>query len=400
MYRRLTDNIFAEKPPAELSKPYHEYGKAEILEFARREKASCLKIMNEYSSKLEELTINAYSRTEREEFGSCKGITLNRGIYHQGDGFELAVSNIGRGHRLKKAPEDGSDYYCYSFDKNDNLLCTEKLNGNYVLQREFIIRENEMEYGLVFREDGLNHIYAAGYNGSRLCFTYRFDKLRGNIADVCLYEYDDAGRRSSVVIVFNEVNSLLSLSLYNYEYDEDNALLGLRSPSGGFISVKGRNTRKYITASKITEAMKKILSEWDGFPDDVYALSVYFEDNESNDTSSFYIGFNTEAAAGGCNADEEARWNYAFWLQNDKPLFGEKNDVYVRYIENCGSLAVLSNAVKQLHKSGIITELFGRELPVIIHELEYYPEIAEYNIRANGKKLLPKKFIEFCGGIL
>lgn len=399
MYRRLTDNIFADNQHIDLNKPYHEYGKDEIYEFAQRERKSCMKIVEKYSSKLEELTIYVWSRIEREEYGSCKGLTLNRGIYHPGDGFELAVSNVGRGHRLKKAPDDGSEYYCFSFDKNDDLLCAEKRSGEAVSQREMIIRENDMEYGLVFQPSGLNHIYAAGYIGKQLCYTYRFDRFSRNIADVCLYEYDESGRRTSVVIIFNDVNALLRLELYNYEYDDNNNLLGVRDKSGGFISVKGKFARKYITAAKVTEAMKKVLSEWGDFPDDVYALSVYFEDNEADGTSSFYLGFNTEEAARGCNSDDEARWNYAFWLQNEKPLFGENNDVYVRYIESCGSLAVLANAVMQLHKSGIITELFGRELPVIIHELEYYPEIAEYNIRANGKKLVPQEFVDFCGGI-
>lgn len=399
MYRRLTENIFAEKQPIDLNKPYHEYGNDEIFEFAQRERNSCMKIMNKYSSKLEELTINIWSRTEREEYGSCKGLTLNRGIYHPGDGFELAVSNVGRGHRLKTAPDDGSEYYCFSFDKDDNLLCAEKRAGEAVIQREIIIRENDMEYGLVFQPSGLDHIYAAGYKGKQLCYTYRFDRFSRNIADVCLYEYDESGRRSSVVVVFNEVGALMSFALYRYEYDDKNNLLGVRDSSEHFISVKGKFARKYITAAKVTEAMKKVLSEWGDLPDDVYALSVYFEDNEADGTSSFCLGYNTEEAASGYNSDDEARWNYAFWLQNEKPLFGEDNDVYVRYIESCGSLTVLANAVKQLHKSGIITELFGRELPVIIHELEYYPEIAEYNIKANGKKLVPQEFVDFCGGI-
>lgn len=396
MYRRLTDDIFAEKQPVNLDKPYHEYGKEEIFEFARREKKSCQEIMKKYSSKSEELTINVWSRTEREEYGSCKGLALNRGIYHPGDGFELAVTNVGRGHRLKKAPEDSSEYYCYSFDKDDNLICAEKLSGKYIIQREIIIRENSMEYGLAFGQRGLDHIYAAGYKGKQLCYTYRFDGR--NIADVCLYEYDEIGRRSSVVVVFNEVDALMNFALYRYEYDDNNNLLGVWDRTGHFISVKGKFARKYITAAKVTEAMKKVMSEWGTFPDDVYVLSIYFEDNEANGTSSFYLGYNTEKAASGYNSDDEARWNYAFWLQNEKKLFGDDNDVYVRYIESCGSLAVLANAVKQLHKSGIITELFGHELPVIIHELEYYPEIAEYNLKANGKKLVPKEFVDFCGG--
>ena len=397
MLRRYYDEIFGEKKPVELNKPYHEYGKEEITEFAEQQKASCQKIMEKYFSKEEELTLSTFRRTEREEYSTCKGITLNRGIYHPGDGFELAVTNIGRGHRLKKIPDENTEYYCFGFDKGDNLLCAERRIGQNVIHREILIRENDMEYGLVFQQSGLNYIYAAGYNGSKLLYTYRFSRYGSSVNDICLYEYDESGRRSSVLIVFNEVYTMPDYLLYTYEYD-NNDLLGIRDKSGHLISVRGGHARKYITAARVMEAMKDILVKWDNIPGDVYALSVYFEDNKADGSSSFSLGYNTEEAASGYDTDE-ARWNYAYWLQNEKELFGEPNYVYVRNIESCGSLALLSNAVKLLHKSGKITDKFGHELPVIIHELEYYPEIAEYNIKANGKKLIPQEFIDFCGGI-
>ena len=389
MQKGFDDEIFGGKSLCELSRE-------DLIEFGEREEQSCREIMSRYSLKEEELEVHISSRTKRTEYSTCKGITLNRGIYHPGDGFELAVSNIGRGHKLKKAPDGGGEYYyCFCFDENDELLCAEKYEGKGIIQREYIIHENGREYGLIFQWSGLENIYAAEYNGGQLKYTYHYDKYSRHISDVCLYDYDENGRRSTVGIVFNFVNQMCRLDLYDYEYDDLGNLLGLRCGSGHFISVKGKHARKYITAAKTAEAMKKVLSEWGEFPDDVYALSVYYEDNESNGTSAFHLGFNTEEAAGGFDADDEVRWNYAFWLQNEKPLFDDS--VYVRNIENCGSLAVLANAVKQLHSFGIITEIFGRELPVIIHELEYYPEIAEYNIKANGKQLLPKEFIEFCG---
>lgn len=386
MQKGFDDEIFGGKSICELSRE-------DLIEFGEREERSCREIMNRYSLKEEELAAHISNRTERTEYSTCKA--LNRGIYHPGDGFELAVSNIGRGHKLKKALDDGGKYYCFCFDENDDLLCAEKYEGKEIIQREYIIHENDKEYGLVFRQGELENIYAAEYNGRQLKYTYRYGRYGSHIADVCLYDYDENGRRSSVVIVFNDVDQMPDHNLYNYEYDDLGNLLGVRDVSGCFISVKGKYARKYITAAKTAEAMKKVLSEWGEFPDDVYALSVYYEDNEANGTSAFYIGFNTEEAADGFDADDEVRWNYAFWLQNEKALFDDS--VYVRNIENCGSLAVLANAVKQLHSFGIIAEIFGREIPVIIHELEYYPEIAEYNIKANGKQLLPKEFIEFCG---
>lgn len=51
--------------------------------------------------------------------------------------------------------------------------------------------------------------------------------------------------------------------------------------------------------------------------------------------------------------------------------------------------------VKEIHQSGVLTQKFKKELPIIIHELEYYDEIAEQNIEANGRILLAD-FIDFC----
>ena len=52
--------------------------------------------------------------------------------------------------------------------------------------------------------------------------------------------------------------------------------------------------------------------------------------------------------------------------------------------------------IRELHESGFIQETFGREIPVLIHELEYYYEIGEQNIRANGIELV-EDFARFCG---
>ena len=57
---------------------------------------------------------------------------------------------------------------------------------------------------------------------------------------------------------------------------------------------------------------------------------------------------------------------------------------------------VLVEVVQELHSSGFIQEQFGKEIPVIIHELEYYDEIAQQNQRANPPETI-EEFLEFCG---
>lgn len=46
-------------------------------------------------------------------------------------------------------------------------------------------------------------------------------------------------------------------------------------------------------------------------------------------------------------------------------------------------VAMLVEIVRDVHASGLVEEIFGRPIPVLIHELEYYDEIVEQNRRAN-----------------
>lgn len=56
---------------------------------------------------------------------------------------------------------------------------------------------------------------------------------------------------------------------------------------------------------------------------------------------------------------------------------------------------VLIEVVRKLHESGFIKEQFGKEIPVLIHELEYYEETAERNLKANPAGIVDE-FVKFC----
>ena len=72
-------------------------------------------------------------------------------------------------------------------------------------------------------------------------------------------------------------------------------------------------------------------------------------------------------------------------------MYDEMETVTKKFVEE------LISIVKEIHQTGLLTEKYGKEIPIIIHELEYYDEIAEQNIEANGLDGL-EDFIEFCRG--
>lgn len=164
----------------------------------------------------------------------------------------------------------------------------------------------------------------------------------------------------------------------------------------------------------LNELMKNI-EKWD--ESDIYVISlfVYNEDDDPN-YPTVTLGYNTisnfENSIDEAWDEEEAKWNFAYWLQNDEYIFGidETRGIVEKWINENNLIdqdddmivtnafiKVLVDIVKELHQSGFIKKKFKEEIPVLIHELEYYEEIANQNIEANGYELV-EEFVDFCNG--
>jgi hypothetical protein len=154
--------------------------------------------------------------------------------------------------------------------------------------------------------------------------------------------------------------------------------------------------------------------------EDIYAIS-FLIDNEDDDPRqpTVTIGYNTETQAllmaDKASDQAEARWNYAFWLQNHLAVIGDRtrdpagaaarrqwitqlglwydepNDA-ADWITAVGPLAAQIEAhfnqacwqlARALHEGGVIERSIGRPVPVIVHELEYYEGIARRTEYAN-----------------
>lgn len=175
----------------------------------------------------------------------------------------------------------------------------------------------------------------------------------------------------------------------------------------------------------LADSIKKCVQGWD--KSGIYAVSLFVYDNDDNPCEpTVTLGYNTNdcflESVSYASDKQEAKWNYAFWLQNEEMVFGvdETQPVVREWLESLGFtyysydemfdsepdeasyegitdefVKVLVGIVKELHASGFIKEQFGQPVPFLIHELEYYDKIAEQNIEANGAELV-KDFAEFC----
>ena len=156
--------------------------------------------------------------------------------------------------------------------------------------------------------------------------------------------------------------------------------------------------------------------------DDLYAISFFTNFNDI-DEPAIHVGFGTErqvrramsGESGGWGAPEdedEARWNYAFWSQEDLMVLGGGSSdragqhLHEAWMEREGFpahsgfaeeemlerleqavkdqwRAVAIGAARRLHASGLIEQRFGRPIPILIHELEYYDQSIEDTRAAN-----------------
>ena len=156
---------------------------------------------------------------------------------------------------------------------------------------------------------------------------------------------------------------------------------------------------------------------------DVYALSLFTAMSEveipgEKDILALpevKVGYNTESECDGAEPDAEERWNSAFWQPNEMTVLSSTDeedtetmigwyrslgispvgyedeatmyDEDMRYIGKGPSglaeiLAVLSEIVAELHRSGYIREKFG-EIPVILCDPEYSPYMIQATMEAN-----------------
>ena len=172
---------------------------------------------------------------------------------------------------------------------------------------------------------------------------------------------------------------------------------------------------------------------------DIYVVSFYFwEDGQNPCKPRLSIGFNTEShyreVSEGMEREDylfDYRWNFAWWLQNnDAVQYGcdpQSAELVRKWVGSCGVfyfdkygecpdikdnedelnkyqamedafINMLVRVVQRIHKEGILTSRFGKELPIIIHELEYYDEPLKINLAANGPELIERGFIYLCKG--
>ncbi|MDE6426633.1 MAG: protein phosphatase 2C domain-containing protein [Ruminococcus sp.] len=171
----------------------------------------------------------------------------------------------------------------------------------------------------------------------------------------------------------------------------------------------------------ISVLIEDTIASWD--EPDIYAISLFMYDDEDNPCKpTVVLGYNTESEykrnVRFADSPQEARWNYVFWLQNNELSFGTDDTAKIvrqwiissgyEYNEDADSsdsekysgitrdfTQLLADIVQELHSTGFIVNTFGKDIPVLIHNLEYNVEIADLNMLANCSDSI-RDFVKFC----
>jgi hypothetical protein len=194
----------------------------------------------------------------------------------------------------------------------------------------------------------------------------------------------------------------------------------------------------------IVQRAAKQFHAWRPLANDVYAISFFiYDDNDDPRMPTLTVGHNTvsqwqKQAAGEVDADppgnrasdsQEAKWNYAFWLQDMDLVIADRrddpegvrlreiwiNELGLNYDEKLWDtdidraielgqqitaqfVQMVMAVAKHLHDQGIVEQAFGRPVPILVHELEYYEQIAKQTEEANPPGLADE-FAQWVRGL-
>lgn len=172
-----------------------------------------------------------------------------------------------------------------------------------------------------------------------------------------------------------------------------------------------------MTAMKaqLQTLIEQKIGKWqrDDIYESIYAISLYVYAEEDDPRRPVAVlGYNTRQQVQQSTPlaldEQEAKWNYAFWLQNEELCFGlgDTAETVRQWIDGLGledeeEIAgafedMLIQVVREIHASGLLRDMSGRELPILIHGLEYDEHTGWMNREAN-LNALDQDFLRFCG---
>ena len=184
---------------------------------------------------------------------------------------------------------------------------------------------------------------------------------------------------------------------------------------------------------KLKNAIQEIANEED--KKEVYALSFcYTSDDDDLRFPKSTLGYNTlsnvKEESYNATSKEDAKWNFDYWLQTEVETVGGKKDKLLKqwfaktryfYSDEENDRAIEEDEelydkllkkgdkfgkdfikevivlAKRLLDDGEVEKVFGRNIPIIIHQRDFEDTPISWTKKANPAKLI-KEFLEYWDG--
>lgn len=99
-----------------------------------------------YYQDIKKLEEEVVSNTVRVEYATG-GLSFHRGYYNPSPIDKYLIKNQNQGKLCKSKPRNG---YCYRFNEQGQIISAIKYSKGVALDVEYLIMENDAEYGIVF----------------------------------------------------------------------------------------------------------------------------------------------------------------------------------------------------------------------------------------------------------
>jgi len=290
----------------------------------------------------------------------------------------------------------------YYFDNNNDLILIERFFNGNVSDQIFFYKYNRKKEIYYF------NIYDNSiYNYSNKLY----------LVGVCFY--DELNRLMKYIYTDYLINNqVLNYRELKYEYFKDELVIKFciyshpnphTWPDGRIINeeyrypIKNNKTKKLIKDKEMYNFLKKrvieIIESWT--VENGYAISLII-----CESSSVSLDYNEENE-NNVDIHSEKRWNYAFWNQHDYEVtksYEEKELLqnWLIYLDNkngedysiCNLIDnphftdMVVKIMNEIRKEGLISKTFGKEVPIIIHDLDYHDHMVKLTKLVNDQYLI------------
>lgn len=187
-----------------------------------------------------------------------------------------------------------------------------------------------------------------------------------------------------------------------YEPEDISEILAEYDPN-----IRDDADREFVNALK-----EWILSQFEKITeDDVYAMSIFYHLGFLEDMTpvgDLSFAHNTEQYYNENLGSFDERWNFVDWKEHHQEAFDDeklKKWLAAKGYDMEEDDETISNeifdlsviAVSELHGENAVSDRFGRKIPIIMTDYDYYYKTAVRAVKANGAELFDEEFFDYCG---